>query len=209
MNYTELKERVANQLVSSELIPFIPTAIELAEARLNRDPRLQVRDRLASDAIATVASTATVALPADFSGARSVWLVYAGVTRALEFLPVDRLKADKLRVQTPGQPMYYTIIGSNMELLPVPSEAYSGELLYYQQIPALTGQAPTNWLLTKHPDLYFYGALIQASPYIHQEGRLKTWNEMYELGLEELRIQNEREEFPGGPLKTRPRGHSG
>lgn len=204
MNYTELKERVANQLVSSELIPFIPTAIEFAEARLNRDPRLRVRERQATESLDAVEGTATIALPTDYAEARSVWLTAAGYTNRLEFLTVDKLQSEKVEFTENGRPKFFSIIGSDIELLPTPGEAYTVDLLYYKKIPTLSDEDSTNWLIDSHPDIYFYGTLIQASPYVQQEKRLPTWQEMYNGALEELNIANERAEFSGGVLKVRP-----
>jgi hypothetical protein len=41
----------------------------------------------------------------------------------------------------------------------------------YQDIPALTAGAPTNWLATQAPGMYLYGALIQADIYTSDDMR--------------------------------------
>jgi hypothetical protein len=41
----------------------------------------------------------------------------------------------------------------------MPDTTSTVTLDYYQKIPALSDEAPTNWLLTDHPDLYLYATL--------------------------------------------------
>ena len=46
---------------------------------------------------------------------------------------------------------------------------------YFQKIPALTDAAATNWLLTAHPDLYLFGALVEAEMFGVNDERAPLW----------------------------------
>ena len=35
-------------------------------------------------------------------------------------------------------------------------------------------------LLTAHPDIYYYGALCESAPYLHDDERLPMWEQLYE-----------------------------
>lgn len=201
MNYTTLQEQVANHFVSLELVQFIPTAIEMAEAELNR--RLKAREMIAR-AFTPLDPTATnpqfVALPPDFNAVRSVYVAGSEGYR-LGFLPMDNLRRDKTILPDTGDPCSFTIIGKELELVPVPSSAKTLEIVYYQKVPALSDANLTNWLIDSNPDIYLYGTLLQVSPYLDKDRRIPTWREFYETALAEINLQSERAEFSGGPLR--------
>ena len=43
-----------------------------------------------------------------------------------------------------------------------PAAVGTVELVYFARIPALTAAQPVNWLITKAPDVYLYGVLLEA-----------------------------------------------
>jgi hypothetical protein len=61
----------------------------------------------------------------------------------------------------------------------------------------------TNWLLTSSPDIYLYGALLQAAPYLQDDARIQTWATLYERALNDLRTADDRGASSGGVLLTR------
>ena len=48
------------------------------------------------------------------------------------------------------------------------------EVNYFQKIPALATSDP-NWLLTAHPDLYLFGALVEAEMFGVNDERAPMW----------------------------------
>lgn len=199
MNYTTLQEQVANHFVSTELVPFVPTAVELAEAELNRTVR--AREMLSRSYVTL--SGRYVGLPGDFLEARTVYITDAGWTERLEFLTIERLQEWKAHGRAKGRPAWYSVLGDELELLPEPTDDFDLDMVYYQRIPKLTDSNTSNWLIESHPDAYLYGALLQASPYLDKDRRIPTWQMMYNGALESLRLQNERSEYSGGTLKVR------
>lgn len=200
MDYQALQEQVANHFVSTELVPFIPTAITLAEAELNR--RLRTRESLTR--ARTTASEAYEGLPEDFNVMRSVYLVTTPPQR-LEVMPVAGIQAVQERTPGAGRPMYFSVTGDALQLTPEPDTDYPLEILYHARLPELSDANPTNWLLRRNPDIYLYGALLQASPYLDKDKRIPVWSSLYESAIEELNVQSERAEFSGGVLKMRSR----
>lgn len=201
MNYTTLQEQVANHFVSVELVQFVPTAIEMAEAEFDR--RLRVREMVARSFTLldpTAAKPQFVALPADFNAVRSLYITGTEGYR-LEFLPMDHLRLEKAQRPETGDPCVFTVIGGEFELVPVPSAARELEIVYYQKIPKLSDMNLTNWLIDSNPDMYLYGTLLQVSPYLDKDRRIPTWQQFYETALSELALQSQRAEFSGGPLK--------
>lgn len=201
MNYTSLQEQVANHFVSIELVPFVPTAIEMAEAELNR--RLRAREMVARSFTTldpNVQNPEFVRLPLDFNAVRSVYTTGKEGYR-LDFLPMDNLRRDKRALPDTSDPCSFTIIGNELELVPAPGDTGELEIVYYQKVPKLSSESPTNWLIDSNPDIYLYATLLQVSPYLDKDQRIPTWRQFYETALEELNLQSQRAEFSGGPLK--------
>lgn len=199
-----LENAVANQFVTSEIVPFVPTAIDMATSELNR--RVRCRDMIVrSDA--TMNSQYTT-LPSDFLDMKTIYLKTSPVER-LEFVTNEEMASRKESgaYTTTSKPMYFTVEGTAIEVLPVPTTTYTVEMVYYAKIADLTTTSSVNWLLTKYPDVYFYATLLHAAPYIRGDERMPVWANLFEKSLEQLKLANERSEFSGGVLKARVRSY--
>ena len=200
----DLENAVANQFVTSEIVPFVPTAIGFATSELNR--RVRCREMIArSDA--TMNSQYT-SLPSDYLDMKTLYLKTSPVER-LEFISNEEMAAKKESGAYTGtsKPLYFTIEGSTLEVLPVPVTSYTVEMVYYSKIADLTTSASSNWLLTNYSDIYFYATLMHAAPYIRGDERVTLWASAYEKSLEQLRLSDERSTFSGGVLKVRTRSY--
>ena len=99
-----------------------------------------------------------MALPDGFLEPYELWLVEASGRKPLRFMPPATLSTETV----PGQPARWSIDGSNIVFDRPAGDTYS--LLFRMRTGfALSDAAPTNWLLTNHPDLYLYGSLLEAS----------------------------------------------
>jgi hypothetical protein len=105
----------------------------------------------------------------------------------------------------PGKPQYFSIVGGQIRVLPVPDSTYTAELTYYAKLSKLSTSVATNWLLTQAPDVYLYGALLQASPYLKDDARITVWASLYQRGLDELQIADDRGATSGGAIMMRAR----
>ena len=63
----------------------------------------------------------------------------------------------------------------------------------------------SNWLLVKAPDLYLYGSLVHASPYLLDDQRLGMFASMYNSRLDSLSLESDKALHSGGPLVARTR----
>lgn len=78
-----------------------------------------------------------------------------------------------------GQPpAYFTIVGGDFRFYPAPQSNFTAEFTRYVRLPALTADAPSNWLLASHRNAYLYGALAQAE--------LFGWNDQRVSGIATL-----------------------
>jgi hypothetical protein len=199
--YTELKASVADWLNRTDLTNVIPDCISLAEAQIERTLRTRQMIVRATASIDTEYS----AVPADFLETKSIKLNTNPVT-ALVFESIDAL--DSLKSTTyisPGRPGYFGIVGGQIRVLPVPDSTYTAELIYYAKLSKLSSSVATNWLLTQAPDVYLYGSLMQAAPYLKDDSRVPVWAAIYTRGLEELQIADDRGATSGGSIMMRAR----
>jgi len=199
--YTELKASVADWLNRTDLTNVIPDFISLAEAQIERTLRTRQMIVRATASIDTEYS----AVPADFLETKSIKLNTNPVT-ALVFESIDAL--DSLKSTTyisPGRPGYFGIVGGQIRVLPVPDSTYTAELIYYAKLSKLSSSVAVNWLLTQAPDVYLYGSLMQAAPYLKDDSRVPVWAAIYTRGLEELQIADDRGATSGGSIMMRAR----
>jgi hypothetical protein len=122
-----------------------------------------------------------------------------------QYVPLTDLDEMRARYSNVGQPMYYSVAGTQLELLPAPDQAYTAEMLYHAKVPALGPDTDTNFILANHPDLYLYGALLQASPYLKDDARVQTWAQFYGAAANDLKLQSERAQLGAAPLTMRAR----
>jgi hypothetical protein len=104
-----------------------------------------------------------------------------------------------------GKPLYFSVVGNQFRLLPIPDGAYTAELVYYAKLTKLSSIVATNWLLTQAPDVYLYGALLQAAPYLQDDARIPVWSSLYQAGLDQLQIADDRGSTSGGAILARAR----
>jgi len=208
--YTDLISVVTEYLARDQdttLIARIPTFIQLAEAKLNRDlfvRQMELRSKTTIDT--TTTDPEFISLPSDFQSMRRVRLSSVTGKPHLDFKSGTQL--DEFRASTgnvSNQPLFFTIMGSEMELCPTPDQNYTIEMVYRQNIPSLLTNS-INWLLTLAPDLYLYGALLESAPYIKEDERIQTWGLGFKTALDGLNNLGLTSTFNAGPVALRVSG---
>ena len=202
--YAQLQTAAANWLDRTDLSARIPEFIELAEANFNRVIRQP--DMVAKNDSFSLAAQYTT-LPTDtLEITRIVVDVSPPIT--LEYLTPEEISERRSVLNSTGRPLYFTVIGGStgqLEVLPSPDSTYTSSIVYYTKIPALTDSATTNWLLSSHPDIYLYGLLVEAEPYLKNDERLPVWASQLDKSLAELRLQGQRKLHSGSSLRMRSR----
>jgi hypothetical protein len=173
--YANLKTAIADWLERDDLSARIGDFITLAEAHINRTLRVRQMVRRSQATITDAYSAA----PPDL--AEVIALTLDGA--ALEPTPLGVLGTGPEM----GRPRRFAQVGPEIRYWPAPDRAYVADLTYYARTPALSDEAPTNWLLAEAPDVYLYGALLQAAPYLHDAESASTWGQLYAAALGALR----------------------
>ena len=198
-NYTELEAAVANWLDRDDLAARIPEFISLCEARFNRTLRLRAMETL-DTSVSTVAGTNTIALPTGYVQMRDFHLTTSPLTQLQYLTPEMMVRLNAGSQQ--GKPATYTIIGDNIRLGPTPDVVYTTSMLYYKTFDPLSRSAPTNWVITNAPDVYLYGSLLEAEPFLMNDARTQLWAQALKESINTLQEQDNKDRHSGSVLRV-------
>jgi hypothetical protein len=143
------------------------------------------------------------AVPSDFLEAKSLKLTSTNPQSPLSFLSIDALDAEMTKYTASGKPKFFGVVGGQLRIVPTPDATYTTELTYYAKLAKLSSSNTSNWLLTSSPDIYLYGSLLQAAPYLQDDARIQVWATLYERALNDLQTADDRSASSGGALLTR------
>ena len=196
--YSELKTAVANWLDRDDLADRIPEFIALAEARMNRVLRLRMME--SKYTASTIASQRNYALPTSYIQMRNFQLNTSPITSLSYVSPeiYDRLWGGSQG----GIPQFYTIIANELQLGPIPGSVITMEMLFYKKISALSASNTTELMLTDNPDVYLYGALLEAEPFVMNDERIGVWAQGFEKAIVDLQEQDNKDRHSGSALRV-------
>jgi hypothetical protein len=199
-DYASLQTAIGDELNRTDLTTAIPGFISLMESQTER--QLSVREMLAS--VQFTVDSEFEDLPDSFLETRSFYLNTTPITPLL-FRTIESLEMFKRANSGVGKPTDYTVLGEQFMFVKTPDTSYTATLVYYQNIPRLTDVVTTNWLLTKHPDIYFYGSLLNSAPYLKEDARIQVWAQLYQNAVEALKVADERSQTAASGLKSQAR----
>ena len=171
--------------------------ISLAEASFNRV--LRTRNQITRST--STVSTQFVTQPTDLLELHNIQLNSDPVVR-LEGVSLSIMDTLKSQSSASGKPKYFSITGADLEFYPAPDTSYGIEVIYYATITPLSDDT-TNFLLTNHNDIYLYGTLVQAEPFLMNDERLGVWGAFLGKAIEELRVSDERSQTESGTIVMR------
>ena len=196
--YGTLKTAVANWLDRDDLTDRIPEFISLCEATFNRVLRIRAMETTVSDT--TVGGTKTDALPDGYLQMREIHLTTSPVVSLSYITPeiMYRIRSGS----TSAKPNSYTIVGDNILFGPTPDGAYTYDMTYYKSFDALTDVATTNWVILNAPDLYLYGTLLQAEPFLMNDQRIALWERGMRQVINALQEQDDKDRHSGSEMRV-------
>lgn len=195
-NYSDLVTAIGNWLDDSTLTDRIPEFISLAEAEFSR--RLRTDDMVATTTV--TASSENTALPSGFNGLLAID-VDGSPDRQLERMSLPELKRAYSTDDT-GKPFAYAIADGKFWWGPVPDSSYTVNLIYSATIPGLQANT-TNWLMTAHPDLYLFGALLQAEFFGWNDTRLPLLKARVDELLDQINTDSVKKTAGASPIYPR------
>ncbi len=195
--YSELVTEMEAWLNRTDLTARIPSFVKLFESRFNRLVRVPAMETTSTATL----SVQTLTLPTDFLQARALYLETDPIS-VLEYMAPQQFR-QTWAANASGQPLVYTIEGSDLVFGPVPDGNYTLTINYFQRLPALTSSNTTNWLLDSYPDIYLYGSLCMADAFLRDEDQVAKWKSAWDEATGELMQEGRRARLIG-PLTMRP-----
>jgi hypothetical protein len=188
-DYTALIDGISDWLNRSDLEGSAPMMIALCEARLRRE--LQP---FFAETSATVSSVDGV----------------AALPTGCDIVRIARYDGGELRqvsAQAGGQyeadtaPRAYTLEAGAIRLWPSCDVAV--EIVYQPKLARLSEASPTNNLLSEHPDLYFFGAMLFAEGYVANDPRASVFKSLWDEAIYECKTFLGRQRRTSVRLPTR------
>ncbi|MCP4410086.1 MAG: hypothetical protein GY807_20545 [Gammaproteobacteria bacterium] len=180
-NYGELQSAITDWLARSELSGKATELITLAEAKLKRNLEVVETD--------TTLTGTVNSRRIDISALSLIEPIALFISSDGDEQEVD-LKADGTfpYLEHTGEPGYYAIDGTNIDFDRPLDEAYSFRFRYRGRF-ALSDAAPTNDLLTNHPDVYLSACLVWGGLYIRDAGVISTQKALLEEFIKEAKSE--------------------
>jgi len=153
-----------------------------------------------STAISTAAGTREYDLPTRFVQMKEFHLSTDPITPLAYITPemMSRMQAGSSK----SKPQVFTIIADKVRLGPNPDAVYTTSMLYYQAFAALSDSATTNDMLTNNPDVYLYGTLLEAEPFIMNDERVPLWLAAFEKAVSDIQNQDNKDRHSGSQLRV-------
>jgi hypothetical protein len=210
--YSELQTAVANWLDRDDLTDRITEFIALTEARMNRILRLgimlNVDETTLGGATALVGGTRNYALPSGYLQMLDFHLRTNPIT-TLSYITPENMNRMWAGSQN-GRPEAYTIFSDNssgtpikkVRLGPAPDVAYDYSMTFYKKIDALSITNTTEQMLTNNPDVYLYGALMEAEPFLMNDARVQLWATAFQQAISDLQEQDNKDRHSGSAMRV-------
>lgn len=183
-SYQALLDGIADWMNRSDLTGAAPKMVALAETRIIRE--------LAPYSIETSTTLTTTdgftAFPDDFG---MLVAIRYNDRRTLPQVTVQ----DALQISNAVEPHAFTIEAGGIRLWPTCDADVT--VIYRPRLEALTEANPSNEILAKHPDVYFYGAMLFAEGYVANDSRAAGFAQLFEASLTQIKTYLSRQMFAG------------
>lgn len=187
-NYSDLQETVADYIFRSD------APVKSFIARAEGDVQPFLKHYLMETEVTLSSVDNVVALPADFLEARRVLI--DGVLAK----PISAYGA-QLREGEIG----YFQSGSGYSIAPAQEAPRTVTLTYYKRLPALSDAQPTNWLITKFPNVYLAATLVRAYRWLKNPEEEAGEQQSLQEALGEVAKDHARAVNSGNPIELETR----
>lgn len=191
MTYNSLFDDISSYLERTDTATLnkIPTFIMLAEQTLASE--IKFLGNLTVNESTMVSGDPIITKPARWRKTVSMNVSVNGEKR-----PVFLRTYEYLRQYWPDDsqedvPKYYADYDySHWLIAPTPDEAYSFEVMYYEEVQPLDATNQINWFTQYAPQAMLYGSLLQAMPFLKNDERMPLWRAEYDKIVAQLKTEN-------------------
>jgi hypothetical protein len=168
----------------------VPVAISLCEYEIAQQIKTLGQLNVAESTL--TAGNPVVAKPARWR--KTVSMKYTDASGNKQ--PIYLRKYEYLTAYWPNNtntapPIYYADYDyDHWYLSPTPDQSYAFEVLFYERILPLSSTNQTNWLTQNAPNALLFGTLLQMTPFLKNDTRIPTWQQMYQNALNMLKSED-------------------
>ena len=105
-----------------------------------------------------------------------------------------------------GKPQAFTLFSDSgtrkVKIGPAPDSDYTTSMLYLKKIDNLSTTNPTETMLTENPDIYLYGALLEAEPFLMNDARVQLWAAAFQQAIADLQEQDNEDRHSGSAMRV-------
>ena len=185
-NYTELTAHIENWLDHTRFTSLLDEFIYLTEDRLNKE--LRVKEMITRSTAPTSTSSRYLVHPTDYLEMKRLRLLTSPYKELMQISPENITKFDST---SPQEPQFYCDVDEQIEFDSTPDAVYTVEMVFYEKIADLTASNTTNVILTAYPNLYLFGALVEAFMYGLEDERAAYFEGRF---VKELNMANNEQE---------------
>lgn len=185
--YATLRTAVANfakpntSLATAETTDRIPEYVQNSRAELQRilvKAKFRKLDNLTTSLTVT---DGVATIPTGFQGVKSL-RQNGEYKQRITYQPIDRIEA--MDSTATGEPVHYDRVGDTLVMWPPITTTV--RMRWTGSLTALSADEDTDWLITDHPDLSLYAALLEADMRLDLEEMRTKWQAAYARKLEQL-----------------------
>lgn len=201
-DYASLQTQIENVLNRDDIDADAPMLIQLAEQRFERDERCRKLQYKGTFTISAEGDT----LPTDFDSIEDWYHDGPTYYGPIESVPLHVVSQYNAKYGGSGVPRVAAFIEGAVYYGPSTDGTYSTKMTYWRKILPLSATQTTNWLLLDSPDIYLFGALVEAEPFLKNDARVALWKSKLDEALEALDSETKRKQFSGKMVRrVRPR----
>jgi hypothetical protein len=198
-SYADLKTELADRFDVESGDIDADTAIDLAEARINRELRSTGMEAAFDETIAS----GVIAVPTGFLEWKTCYVNSSPIT-VLESESAQSIYRYWPTRSSDSKPQAIAQEAGNFIFGPYPDSTYNIKGTYYKKFTALSDSNTTNWLITDAVDLIFYGALVEAAEHLADTNRSGLYESRFQSALRLYNQAEQTENFARAmPMYTR------
>lgn len=202
-NYTEISASIAdwlNRAGFSEITDRVEDFILLAHKRIVREVRAPWMEDDATPSVS--ATTGEASLPADYLDAKSLTYTDTSATKTYGLVRAPRYIVEHKQADT-GPCKFYEVNGSTIYVGPMPAADDEFILYYYADPGPISSTTATNVISNEAPELYLYGALIEAAIFMKDSETAALYKQEFLEAKQRVEMYSTRYENSGDAMTGR------
>lgn len=217
--FANLKTNIAAWVARDDLTAYLPTFIDHAISRINRQLRIRPMEKAISVALD---ADGRADVPCDFIALRDAYVFkYAGTppgggNTSAPYLYSDITNVLPLEVTTPenlfgdwernrrnsaSKRPKIAVIGSTFVVNPNNTDSPNLGGMYYARFQPLSDTNTSNWLTQNVPDLVLYAACREAAVFMKDQAMMGFWEQKYTQTLAEVQEEHKSSRLSGSSLQ--------